>query len=249
MFQTLESYLADRVGRVVLISLVLVAGISTLVGLAIDAWAFQGKDFVGNLLAEVVGNAVSILVGLLIVDWFLEYRKKQQWTRVRDFTLRAITAHLYETAVALFLHFPGFDYNVIAPINEGNRDTPNSTTLAGFEKLSKELPNLPDLFVESPQRRPDKSISDYAVDFYEDVKWDLDQIQAVLTPRVMLGPTADAQALVDALVEFDNARRNLHHSIIGHKLVLTGGVFEKACLLMESAERVYRAVYELWQAS
>ncbi len=69
-------------------------------------------------------------------------------------------------------------------------------------------------------RKPwEESTSDVSVRFYQALRWDLDQIRDVITPRIMQYPTD--QALIDRLVEFDDASRNLKHAIIMHKEVLT----------------------------
>jgi hypothetical protein len=87
------------------------------------------------------------------------------------------------------------------------------------------------------------TLSDNAVRYYEGLKWDLDQMQQVLTPRVVT--TATNQQLVDRMVEFDDARRALHHAIIAHQQAITGGGFVKLVALIESASRLYSEVYGL----
>jgi hypothetical protein len=73
----------------------------------------------------------------------------------------------------------------------------------------------------------------------------LDQIQTVLTPRVMQSSTD--QELIDALIEFDDARRRLHNSIIGHKLICTQSVFPDVLSLVQSSEHLYQALCRSWE--
>lgn len=88
----------------------------------------------------------------------------------------------------------------------------------------------------------DESPSDVAIQFYNVVRWDLDQIQDVLTPRVIESSTD--QKLLDTLIEFDEARRELHHAIIAHQQVVTGGVFSNVLMLVEASINVYQAILE-----
>ena len=85
-------------------------------------------------------------------------------------------------------------------------------------------PRSPEELIALLKRLPnsvsrEESTSDVSVRFYQTLRWDLDQIRDVITPRIMQYPTD--QALIDRLVEFDDASRNLKHAIIVHKEVLT----------------------------
>ena len=233
MKQALKSYLSDPIGKWLLILLMLAAVLSIGIGLALGP-----IDFSGNLLAEVAGNAVSILLGLLVIDWFLEYRRKREWSKAEEFTLRAIAVHLCEIAGSTFLYFPGLGFGAVGAIFEGHIKPPNPETSQSFEDLLDELCSY-ELPMQVARR---KSPSDIAIDYYETVRWDLDQIQNVLTPRVIQSP-AD-QALIDLLVGFDDSHRELRHSIIGHKQACTQGVFPHVILLVKSAGHLYRAIYE-----
>jgi len=233
MKRALKSYLSDPIGKRLLTLSVLATVLSIGIGFALNP-----IDFSGNLLAEVAGNAVSILLGLLVVDWFLEYRRKREWSRAEAFTLKAIAVHLCEIAGSTFLHFPDMSFDAVGAIFEGHGRPPNPKTLQGFKDLVSELRSY-----ELPMRVARRmSPSDIAIDYYDAVKWDLDQIQNVLTPRLMQGP-AD-QALIDLLVEFDDSHRELRHSIIAHKQACTQDVFPKVISLVESAGRLYQAIYK-----
>jgi len=89
---------------------------------------------------------------------------------------------------------------------------------------AKVSPRSPEELIALLKRLPnsvsrEESTSDVSVRFYQTLRWDLDQIRDVITPRIMQYPTD--QALIDRLVEFDDASRNLKHAIIMHKEVLT----------------------------
>lgn len=59
------------------------------------------------------------------------------------------------------------------------RNGPNPETPKGFDDLLEQLRKLPLAL------SVDKSTSDVAVEFYEETTWDLNQIQTILTPRVI----------------------------------------------------------------
>jgi hypothetical protein len=229
----IKSYMSDPFGRWLLILLILIVTVCILFGFVIDS-----RGFSGNLLAELAGNGIAILVGFLLIDRFLEHRREQQWAKVRNFTLGAIAAHLCDIASCTMMYFPFRDHSSIGIILEG-RNTPNSTTVTGFEHLLEQLRTC------SSRDVGNKSISDVAVEFYEAVTWDLDQIQTVLTPRVVQSSTD--QELIDALIEFDDARRRLHNSIIGHKLICTQSVFPDVLSLVQSSRRLYQALCRSWE--
>ena len=89
---------------------------------------------------------------------------------------------------------------------------------------AKVSPRSPEELIALLKRLPnsvsrEESTSDVSVRFYQALRWDLDQIRDVITPRIMQYPTD--QVLIGRLVEFDDASRNLKHAIIVHKEVLT----------------------------
>jgi hypothetical protein len=196
------------------------------------------QGFFGNLLAELSGVFISVIVALLIVDRYVKYQREQEWTKVQDFTLRSIATHLCEIVGAIFLHYPAIDYEIMTPIFEGHSKPPNPNVLRAFNNLIQELQQY-----ELPREiAREKSESDIAIEYYDAVRWDLDQIQNVLTPRVMQSSTD--QNLIDLLIEFDSAHRQLHHSIIGHQQAVTQAVFSEVISLVGSAARLYEAIYE-----
>jgi hypothetical protein len=85
-------------------------------------------------------------------------------------------------------------------------------------------PRSPEELIALLKRLPnsvsrEESTSDVSVRFYQALRWDLDQIRDVITPRIMQYSTD--QVLIDRLVEFNDASRKLNHAIIVHKEVLT----------------------------
>ncbi len=203
----------------------------------VSGFAIDAKGFLVNLIAGLCGIFLSILLALFIVDKYMKYQKEQEWTKVNKITLNAIAIHLCEIVGSLSFHFTYMNDNLTLPFFTG-RNLPNEKTLLAFNPLLQALENLT-LPIEIARH---KSTSDIAVEYYEAMSWDMDQIQNVLTPRVMQNSTD--QPLIDALIIFDNARRTLHHAIIVHRQVVTHGVFENVRPLIQSAEKVYQLIYE-----
>jgi hypothetical protein len=127
--------------------------------------------------------------------------------------------------------FPHGDHRPAGKILEG-RNEPREESVAGFEGLTTELRNLTD------SKSKTRSLSDMTVEYYEMVKWDLEQIQAVLTPRLL--ESATDQKLIDALMEFDHAHRALYSAILGHKLVVTQSSYFHIPDLFAAAGRLYK---------
>jgi hypothetical protein len=214
----------------------LVTVAASLWGLALDRW-----DFVSNLLAELAGLTLAFVIGLLVFDRLAERRRAGQWARVRILTIRGIAGRLAGAFTTAFIHLHTELDTMIAI--QGGADKPSSEALAGYRDLASEMAARTD----TVRGRPDKSTSDLVIDFYEAAQWDLDQIQLVLYPRV-IESSADQQ-LIDALADFDEARRNLHDRIIGHKLSYTHAPLPACVKLFQSGERLYRALCGAWEGN
>ena len=160
-------------------------------------------------------------------------------TKLVLLTCRGLAAHLCDMASMTMVVFSSYgDHRPAGRILDG-RNEPRDIAVVGFERLTNALRELKDSGSKT------KSLSDQAVDFYETVKWDLDQIQMVLTPR-LLGTVRD-QKLVDALIDFDHAHRTLYSAILGHKLVVTQSAYSHIPDLIAAAGQVYRAMQPHWE--
>lgn len=188
-------------------------------------------SFLENILPEMVGIFASVIISLFIVDKYIEQQRKQQWDRVRNLTFQALAAHLCDLTTEVFMYFPVIDINLMTPIIEG-RDRPNPLTISAMEDLISQLSELPSAV------SAEKSTSDLSVEFYEAIKWDLDQIQDVLTPRVV--QSYGDQQIIDGLIEFDDARRKLHNAIIVHKQITLHTVFPDTLELLNQALNLYK---------
>jgi len=199
--------------------------------------ARDARQFAISLLAELVGTAFSFLLALLVIDWLLEQRKKTEWRKIGEMTLRAIAEHICEIAGALFQYFGELDYQAMDPIFRGHIDPPNERTLKALGGLLKALDNYEQPLAEALEKSP----SDIAVKYYEYITWDLEQIRTVLTPRVLTGPKD--QELVELLIRFDQEYRELQHAVIAHREVSTQSVFpQHVVALIEAAKDCYGAI-------
>ena len=226
-------YLKDRFIRYSLIAIGVIVVLSLFGGFLLD-W----HGFLENVLASIAFSGITIIVGLFFVDRLIEHRQEQQWARVRLLTYRGLAAHLCDMASMTMVAFPYGDQRPAGRILEG-RNEPREATVAGFERLTDVLRNLTD----STSRT--KSLSDMAVEFYEMERWDLGQIQTVLTPRLL--ESATDQKLIDALMEFDHAHRALYSAILGHKLVITQSAYHYIPDLIAAAGHLYREMRPHWE--
>lgn len=219
-----------------ILALLIIIILTSIVGFIIEP-----KTFITNLLSGLSVLGTSIVVALLVVDKYIKYQKAKQWSIVRDYTLKTIAVHLCEIATCIFTHYPSIDPEMMIPIFEGHSLLPNQRTLQSFNWLLNKLYDY-----KLPQNIAiNKSTSDIAIDYYKSVEWDLDQIQNILIPRVI--QSSEDTSLINLLIEFDDARRELHHSIIAHEQVVTHSVFKNVISLIRCAERVYRAICEYYE--
>jgi hypothetical protein len=129
MTKVIKSFFRDSFGRLLLMSLLLVVTVSVLLGFVMDI-----RGFLGNILAEVAGSGIAILIGLLVIDKFIEYRREQQWAKVHRLTYEALSSHICDIASDVYMYFPIKDHRSMGTILEG-RNTPSQSTHFGFEDL------------------------------------------------------------------------------------------------------------------
>jgi hypothetical protein len=91
--------------RDVAILTLLVLAVILVVGVVTDR-----DSFVSNLLAELAGVAVGVLVALFLVDRVTAARRRERWLRVRRQTFDAIYAHISDLARKALLYTPVGDY-------------------------------------------------------------------------------------------------------------------------------------------
>lgn len=226
-------YLRDHFTRYSLFIIVVIIALSLFGGFVIDQ-----QGFLEGFLTSLAFSGITIIVGLLLVDRLIEHRQGQQWARVRLITYRGLAAHLCDVASQAFVVYMLDDaVDALWQMQEG-RSGPKKEALAGFDQLVGALRRLKE------PRSNGLSLSDQAGDFYDEVKWELEQIQSVLTPRLLASDTD--QKLVDTLMEFDHANRALYSAILAHKQAVTQSAFSFVPDLVAAAEHLYRELLPHW---
>jgi hypothetical protein len=227
-------YVYDRFARYSLIAIGLVVTISLVWGFLLD-W----KNFLEGVLASLAFSGITIVIGLFLVDRLIEHRQEQQWARVRLLTYRGLAAHLCDVVSQTFVVFMLDNaLEALWQMLEG-RNEPKKEALPGFTKLAEALREVP-----GSKHYQNTSPSDVAGEFYKTVEWELEQIQTILTPRLL--QSATDQKLVEAIMEFDHANRTLYTAILAHKQAVTQSAFSPVVALVLAAERLYRELLPHW---
>jgi len=207
----------------------------------ISGWlgfVWQQQPFLGNLMVSFVGIGLGTLVGIFLVDTLVKRDRWEKWSKSRNYILGAVASHLSDFMVTVLISMPIKDHRPMTAIIDG-RSSPNPATVTAIRDVARMLRSIK----ESPS--PDRHLSDYVVDLYEDTKWDLDQIQTVLTPWIIQSE-AD-QELIDEMMTFDKARRELHNAIIGHKLIVTDAAYPALIELLDAVADLYVIVSKYWK--
>lgn len=214
--------------------------ISCSVGILV-AWAlgqrFDPHGFWINVAAGLFWWALAFLLGSLFIDKVLRRYRDQQWAKVKSLTCRAIANHLCDALTEEFFFFGPRDQSGMNDIIDG-RSRPKQETIGAIQHLTNQLRS------QRPHT-PQESEDDIALRFFEEVRRDLDEIVKVLIPRVV--QNTDAHALIDALMEFDQAWRDAQNAIIVQKRVRAGGVYRDVLALNEKARNVYQALIPEWK--
>lgn len=205
-----------------------------LIYIAIGLLFIDAKQFFGNLFAGFAGVFFGFVITLFYVDGLVEHYKKQQWAKARDYTFTDLASHLRDFVYEISYSFAsiGLSPNAVPPANS------HQGVVIYCQTLADELRKIQD-------HEGEKSPSDITVEFYESAKWDLDQIQLVLTPRVVQSQAE--QELIDVLIEFDQARRDLHNGVMVHKLLCLQEAFPRLISLVEISGKVYETLCKYWE--
>lgn len=214
------------------ITIVALVLLTSAIGIAID---FQA--FVSNITSETVGLLISVIVGLFVVDKYTAYYQTKQWYQVRNLTYKSIASHVCEIAIQMLIVFSVKDNRPIRALNEG-RFKPNSDTVTAISQVIEELKKI-------SIKLNDKTITELTMNLYEAIKWDLDQIQDILIPRIV--QSSDDQEFINILIELDSSREELYASVISRNNVATNEGFMNAIKLLESCHLIYSKLFERWK--
>jgi hypothetical protein len=231
----MSSYLSEKLPKWLIWPIVIFFGLF-LVCLVVGFLFYDIPQFFESLLVELAGIFLSFAIALLFVDNLVEHYRKQQWAKVRDYTFTDIASHLkaFVYEIPYFFTSNGFGLTGISPISPANT---HQEVAVNFQVLADELRKIVD--------KRDPGLNDVTVKYYEAAQWDLDQIQMILTPRVIQSQAE--QELVDVLIEFDQTRRHLQYMIIGHKLILSREAFPALISLVEVSGKLYSTLCKYWK--
>src|SRR5439155_7171632 len=178
-----------------------------------------------NFLAGIACTALGVVVAIWVVDRYLRNVARLRWARVETLTYRAIAAHVCDAMLEVLVGTPVLrDFRPMTSIIEG-RNGPDAKTIEGLAELASMLRSVP--------HPGNNDLSDAAITYYEENKWDLDQLCDSLLSRLI--EYSDAQDLIDTLMELDGVRRAFHTSIIAHRQAVTGGVFVHLAELVDAS--------------
>lgn len=176
--------------------------------LIISGFFYDTKGFVSNILAEITGLFLGIVVAILLVDRITENQRKKKWERVRQISHRTIAHHLNNIVLELFNHFPLTKNNsIITPLN--NTDLSDNYQKPNLDNVIQQIKKLIEL----------KQIQAESVrTYFNAIKWDIAQIRSDLMPRII--QSSDNQELIDALTEFDDLMQDLQSMLIIRREVI-----------------------------
>ena len=232
MIEKIKEFWRDSTGRLILILFSI-----TLLIMFVLGSIFDQENFFSGMLTEIAGLILSVLVGIFVVDWYVEFRKMKEWVKFKKQTLISLSSHICVICGGLKLHFYDLDDSVVGPIFEGQVSPPTDIVKSSIDRLLEELKKVPNPYSNG------ESIHDISVEYYEEFSWDLNQILSVLLPRIM--QSSNYQELINRLIDFDGKSRMLHHSIFMHQLANTQFVFQDIENLITSAASVYEEITDL----
>lgn len=210
--------------NIILISISLVLALIFIV----IGFLFDVKDYSINILAELAGLFIGIIVAILLVDRLTENQRKKRWARVRELTHRTIAHHLSNIILELFNHFPLPDQQIVATIVK-NRDKPSSQIINTLNIIIEQIKHL-------LQENKISNLS--AIDYYNAIKWDVSQIRLDLIPRVM--QSSEDQNLIDALVEFDDTTQDVQTAVVTQKQFTNSNILYHIIPLLETIRNIYK---------
>lgn len=206
--------------------------LSTIIGIMLDFQAFTS-----NIISEIVGLLISIVVGLFVVDKYTSFYQAKQWNQVRSLTYKSIASHLCEISIQTIIIFPVKDNRPIRALNVG-RFKPNHDTILAMDQVIDEIRQI-------SIKLDTKSATDFPYNLYEVIEWDLDQIQDILIPRVV--QSSDDQEFINMLIELDSSRESLYTSVISRNKVTANEGLNNVIKLLELCRGIYSKLFERWK--
>lgn len=192
-----------------------------------------------NVAFALTTIGFNILITVFLIARLNSIQRERQWANERNATLEAILARLCDvvggifSTVPLTTYFPILRNPALLKLLECNKlDASTSEAFKQFaEQLNKGGGVDPQLF------------SNAVISIYGAIRWDLDQIQMVLIPRVIA--YSSDQKLIDALIKFDEKHRELYKDVRFQKL---DGSFQRAFPALVSLVKCSGKLYALIQS-
>jgi len=206
-----------------------------IIGVLLWERSIDPKIMFQSIRSGIIGIAIAIIVTFLVVNKVIEQREQQRWEKVRNITCSQLVNNICNISASCTMFYRisiGDKWGLVK-----DPFPPNNKTLSAFNDLIQDL-NKHNINRNIP---PTYNKGDVGADmkFYEYVKFNLDHIQMVLTPRMIQG--RGEQELVDALVEFESAGNKLRDEVF-----LNYTCFPQVVSLIEKARIVYETIYNDW---
>ncbi len=190
------------------------------------------RDYAINILAEMAGLFIGVIVAVVLVDRLTENQRRKRWARVRELTHRTISHHLVNIMLELFNHFPLTNHRITATLLT-SRDHLEPKMI---EALNNIINQIKDLLTAN------KITNQSAFDYYHAIKWDVNQIRFDLIPRVM--QSSDNQNLIDTLVEFDDTIQDIQTALIMQNQISDSDIRSHIVPLLETIQNIYKCLIE-----
>jgi hypothetical protein len=161
------------------------------------------SDFAENLAAEILGIGLSISIIKILVDYY----ESKRWKYIQDLTSRALIQRIDDIISQVI----GAEFRFLKHLNMDSPKTGTDAIKKFMSLIDTADPKDGDgLSLEDPELRTTFSglidIADNLIaHIYENVKWDLDEIQEKLIPRLL--QTAIDQNIADMLISFEETIR------------------------------------------
>ncbi len=184
------------------------------VGLVGGLW-IDAKGFWLNIFSDLVQIFIGLLIGLWILDRYNDDRQRKKWETVRHFTYVAIATHLFYILDQMVIDFADIIPNILSLQFRTHEHQPNQQTLDSIVALYNSLVQY--------QEKQETDLSSRVVEYYVNIKDDLNYIGDHLTPRVL--EFSQNQKLIDDLIMFDDARSHLFDAVLAEQKISIGGIF------------------------
>jgi hypothetical protein len=195
----------------------------------VGGFLLDPRGFGSNLLAEIVGIALGVLIAVLGIEVLTTRRRQQRWYAVRERTFQSIHTHIVDVAVDCLMSSPV--PTLMADDEEGEYwnamgsaiDPPTVEAAELVRKLAKFIREHEEEFQDVQDRRgrfsdfPEERLASLKRQdltsraFYDEARDEITLLRDVLTPRVL--ELADDPTLASLLFEIERAERFWRHSL------------------------------------